>query len=116
MRKFLQGKIHNATVTAADLNYEGSIAIDTDLLYAAGIDLNESVHVWNITNGERLETYTIAAPAGSGTVMINGAAARRVHPGDRVIVAAWTWLTGAEAGRHSPKIIVVDSSNRIKTS
>jgi aspartate 1-decarboxylase len=114
-RKLLQGKIHAATVTGADLEYEGSIAVDIKLLRAAGILESESVHVWNLTNGERFETYTIASPAGSGEVIVNGAAARSVQKGDRVIIAAFTWLTVDEIAKHKPSIALLDGANRLKT-
>ncbi len=111
-RKLLRGKIHRATVTGADLHYEGSIAIDADLLTGAGIAPFESVHVWNINNGERFETYAIPSTAGSGEVMLNGAAARRAHPGDQVIIAAFAWLTPDEVAGHKPAIVLLDNGNR----
>ena len=113
-RKLLRAKLHTATVTGADLRYEGSIAIDTDLLTAAGIMPHESVNVWNVTNGERFETYAIPSPAGSGEVMINGAAARRAQVGDQVIIAAWGWFTQEELAAHTPVIILLDPRNRPK--
>lgn len=113
-RKLLRGKIHGATVTGADLHYEGSIAIDIDLLNAAGIAPFESVHVWNVTNGERFETYAIESAAGSGEVLVNGAAARRAQPGDQVIVAAYGWFTNEEIAAHAPRVVLVDSRNRRK--
>jgi aspartate 1-decarboxylase len=109
----LRGKIHRATVTGSDMHYEGSIAIDLDLLTAAGIVPSESVHVWDLTNGERFETYAIASPAGSGEVMVNGAAARRVQTGDQVIIAAFGWMNEAEVARHKPAIVLVDGANRV---
>ena len=111
-RKLLRGKIHGATVTGADLHYEGSIAVDTDLLTAAGIAPFETVHVWNVNNGERLETYAIPSAPGSGEILINGAAARRAQVGDRVIIAAFEWLTEAEVSTHQPAIVLVDASNK----
>jgi aspartate 1-decarboxylase len=113
-RKLLRGKIHGATVTGADLHYEGSIAIDVDLLAAAGIAPFESVHVWNVTNGERFETYAIESPAGSGEVLVNGAAARRAQAGDQVIIAAYAWLTDEEIASHKPKIVLLRDRNRHK--
>ena len=113
-RKLLHGKIHGATVTGTALDYEGSIGIDADLLAAAGIAPLESVHVWNVTNGERFETYAIARPAGSGEVVVNGAAAHRTKTGDRVIIAAFTWMTTDEVHGHKPSIVVVDEANRKK--
>lgn len=111
-RKLLHGKIHGATVTGTALDYEGSIGVDADLLAAAGIVPLESVHVWNVTNGERFETYAIASPAGSGQVVVNGAAARRTQTGDRVIITAFTWVTADEIAGHKPSIVVVDEANR----
>ncbi len=113
-RKLLRAKLHNATVTGADLHYEGSIAIDTDLLAAAGIAPHESVNVWNVTNGERFETYVIPSPAGSGEIMINGAAAHRAHVGDQVIIAAWGWSTEDELTAHKPVVVLLDPRNRPK--
>jgi aspartate 1-decarboxylase len=111
-RKLLHGKIHAATVTATAVDYEGSIGIDADLLAAAGILPLESVHVWNVSNGERFETYAIAGPAGSGDVVVNGAAAHKTRVGDKVIVAAFTWLTEKEIRRHKASIVLVDARNR----
>lgn len=111
-RKLLRGKIHGATVTGADLHYEGSIAVDIDLLQAAGIAPFENVHVWNVTNGERFETYAIESPSGSREILVNGAAARRAQPGDQVIIAAYTWLTDEEIASHKPKIVLLRQDNR----
>lgn len=111
-RKLLLGKIHGARVTGADLHYEGSIAVDTDLLEAAGIAPLESVHVWNINNGERFETYAIPSPSGSGEVLVNGAAAHRVKPGDCVIIAAFCWLGSDEISTHRPRVVLIDGGNR----
>ena len=113
-RKLLHGKIHGATVTATAVDYEGSIGVDANLLAAAGILPHESVHVWNVTNGERFETYAIANPAGSGEIVVNGAAAHKTRAGDKVIIAAFTWLTEGELRRHKPSIVLVDSANRIQ--
>lgn len=110
-RKLLRGKLHGATVTGADLHYEGSIAVDTDLLSAAGIAHFESVHVWNVNNGERFETYAIPSPAGSREVLVNGAAARRVQVGDRVIIAAFGWLTEDEIAGHKPAVVILEGAN-----
>lgn len=112
-RRMFLAKIHRATVTQADLNYEGSVSIDLDLLDAAGMLLNEEVHVWNVTRGTRLVTYTIAGPRGSGVVCINGAAAHLVDPGDKVILATFGELTEEEARRHEPRVVFVDEHNRI---
>ena len=112
IRKLLHGKIHGATVTATAVDYEGSIGIDADLLRAAGILPYESVHVWNVSNGERFETYAIVNPAGSGEVVVNGAAAHKTSVGDKVIVAAFAWLTDKDISGHKAKIVMVDSTNR----
>ncbi|HVN64543.1 MAG TPA: aspartate 1-decarboxylase, partial [Candidatus Binataceae bacterium] len=101
-------------LTGANVEYEGSIAIDSDLLDAAGIIEYEKVHVWNASNGERLETYAIAATAGSGEVCLNGAAARKGNRGDIVIIAAFGDMDESEARRHEPTVVFVDENNRIK--
>ena len=104
-----KGKIHRATVTACDVNYVGSVTVDEDLLDAAGIIDGEHVHVWNVTNGERLETYAIPAERGSGIVCLNGAAALRCSVGDQVIIAVFC-LTDEPVRR---KVVLVDENNRI---
>ena len=111
--KLMKSKIHRATVTGADLNYEGSIALDEALIEAAGFVIGEAVHVWNIGNGERFETYVIPAPRGSGEVRLNGAAARLVAPGDLVIVVSFCWIEPAEAEKHRPRVVLVDEENRV---
>ena len=112
--KLLKSKIHRATVTNSDLNYEGSIAIDKNLMDAATIRPFESVHVWNVTNGNRLETYALPATRGSGEICLNGAAARKAASGDLVIIATFGWIQDSEAGsEYLPKIVFVDSKNRI---
>lgn len=108
----MRAKIHRATVTKADLNYEGSISIDTNLLKTSGILLHEQVDVLNITNGERFTTYTIAAKAGSGAIQINGAAARKVHAGDHVIIIAYASMPEAEAKKFKPTVVLLDGKNR----
>src|SRR5512141_375085 len=112
-RTFLKAKIHRATVTHADLEYEGSVSIDEDLLDAAGIWEYEAIHVWNVTRGTRLQTYAIKGPRGSGVVCINGAAAHLNKPGDTVILAAFAELEESEARTFTPAIVLVDSQNRI---
>lgn len=112
-RTFLKAKIHRATVTHADLEYEGSVSIDEDLLEAAGIWEHEAVHVWNVTRGTRLQTYAMKGPRGSGVVCINGAAAHLNKPGDRVILAAFAELEESEARAFVPTVVLVDSQNRI---
>ncbi len=113
MRTMLRGKIHRATVTRADLEYVGSISIDTDLMEAAGIVEWEQVHVLDITNGARLTTYAIEAPAGSGEICINGAAAHLVNPGDLVIVLNYEGVPTEQIHEHHPRLVHVDSTNRI---
>lgn len=113
LRTVMGGKIHRATVTHADLHYVGSITVDSDLLDAAGILEGEKVQVVDITNGARLETYTIAGRPGSGVVGINGAAAHLVHTGDLVIIISYQMGTDAEILEHRPKVVHVDGGNRI---
>jgi aspartate 1-decarboxylase len=111
---FLSGKIHRATVTEACIDYEGSISIDANLLQAAGVRPYERVEVYNVTTGARFATYAILAPAGSGTIGINGAAAHLATRGDLVIIAAYAQMTSEEADRHQPKLVFVDTANRIR--
>jgi aspartate 1-decarboxylase len=115
LRKFLRSKIHRATVTQADLHYEGSLTIPPDLMVAAGIEPFESVHVWNVTRGTRLETYAILGEKGSKDVCINGAAAHLVRPGDIIIVATYGFLAESQGEIRvpEPKVVFVDASNRI---
>lgn len=112
MRNFLRCKIHGATVTEANLDYVGSLAIDEDLMSLAGIEENEVVQVANITNGERLTTYAIKAPAGSRAFGANGAAAHKIRKGDRIIVFAFALCTEAEIETHQPKLVFVDEDNK----
>jgi aspartate 1-decarboxylase len=107
-------KIHRATVTGADVDYEGSVTIDADLLDAAGILEWEEVHIWDVTNGARLATYAIAGPRGSGAVCINGAAAHLVRPGDLVILATFVELDDDVARDHEPTVVFVDEANRVR--
>src|SRR5512137_643208 len=114
MRRILfKSKIHRATVTHADLHYEGSVTIDEDLMDAAGIWQYEAVHVWNITRGTRIETYAIKGARGSGVICINGAAAHLNKPGDMVILATFAELEESEARAFVPKVVLVDRENRI---
>jgi aspartate 1-decarboxylase len=113
LRNMLSAKIHRATVTHSDLHYVGSITIDSDLLAAAGILPGEKVSVVDVTNGARLETYTIAGIPGSGVIGINGAAAHLVEVGDLVIIIAYALLDSAEALTFQPSVVHVDASNRI---
>jgi aspartate 1-decarboxylase len=110
----MKAKLHRATVTQADLDYEGSISIDRDLLDASGILPHEQVDVLNINNGQRFTTYAIEAPRGSRVVGVNGAAARLVQAGDRVIVVAYGQLDASEARNYAPNVVVLDEGNRIK--
>lgn len=112
LRTLLKSKIHRATVTGCELHYVGSCAIDEDLLEAADIVENEQVHIWNIDNGERFVTYAIRAPRGSGTISLNGSAARRAANGDLVIIASFAQMDAAELASHAPKVIFVDGGNR----
>jgi aspartate 1-decarboxylase len=114
-RTMLKSKIHRAAVTGSDLNYVGSITIDSDLLAAADIREHELVHVLDIDNGSRFETYTIAGASGSGELQVNGAAARLVHRGDRVIVVSYAEYEEAELDAHQPVVVHVDAENRIVT-
>jgi aspartate 1-decarboxylase len=112
-RRMFLGKIHRATVTHADLDYEGSVTIDKDLLDAAGMLDHEEIHVLNVTRGSRLVTYTLPGPRGSGVVCINGAAAHLNKPGDLVILATYGDMDDDEARAHVPKVVFVDGKNRI---
>ena len=110
----LKAKIHRATVTDANVAYEGSITIDRQLLEASGIHVHEQVHVVDVDNGERFVTYVIEGEPGSGVLCVNGAAARLVSPGDRVIVIAYCYTTAEEAKTHQPRVVFVDEENAIK--
>lgn len=109
----LKTKIHRATVTHSELNYEGSIAIDGLLLDATGIREFEQVHIWDVTNGARFSTYAIRADEGSGIISLNGGAARHVQVGDLVIIAAFAQLDANEAATFKPDLVYVDAGNRI---
>lgn len=111
MRTMMSGKIHRATVTDADINYVGSITVDAELLERADILPGEQVDVVDINNGSRLTTYTIAGQRGSGTIQMNGAAARLVTPGDLVIIIAYATLDDKEARDFSPRVVHVDAQN-----
>jgi aspartate 1-decarboxylase len=113
-RIMLKSKIHRATVTDADVHYEGSISIDSNLMEAADILPYEKVSVWNVDAGTRFETYAIQGAAGSGTICINGAAARLAAWGDRVIIASFVEMDDEEARNIKPRLIFVDEKNRIK--
>ena len=108
----LKGKIHRAAVTQCDLNYEGSISVDAALMERAGILAHEQVDVLNINNGQRFTTYAIPAPAGSGTIGVNGAAARLAQKGDLVIIIAYARMEEVEARSFQPRVVMVDAANR----
>jgi aspartate 1-decarboxylase len=112
-RLMFKSKIHRATVTGSDLHYVGSITIDADLLEAADIREHEQVHVVDVDNGARFETYTIAGEPGSGTMQINGAAARLVHDGDTIIVISYATYDEAELESYVPRVVHVDAGNKI---
>jgi aspartate 1-decarboxylase len=114
MIEILKSKIHRATITHANLNYIGSISIDEDLMDAANLIEFEKVQVVNINNGERLETYVIKGVRGSGTISLNGAAARKAHPGDLVIIAGYASMDFEEAKTFKPHIVFPDSNNKIR--
>lgn len=112
----LKSKIHRATLTDANLEYEGSITIDEDLMEAADILAFEQVQIYDINNGKRFETYVIKGERGSGTICVNGAAARLVSRGDLVIIASYFNVDEAEAAEHKPKLIYVDEENSIAST
>jgi aspartate 1-decarboxylase len=111
-RMMLMGKVHRATVTDANLNYEGSLTLDPELMEAAGMLPYEQVQVLDVDNGSRLTTYLIEGERSSGQVVINGAAARLVAPGDKVIIVAYAEMEDEEARSHTPRVVLVDGSNR----
>src|SRR3954470_11773848 len=113
-RTLLKSKIHRARVTHCELHYEGSCAIDEDLLDAADLRENEQVHIWDVDNGERLVTYAIKAPRGSGIVSLNGSAARRATVGDLVIIAAFALVAEDKLDAAQPRLGFVDEKNRIR--
>ncbi|MFZ2269803.1 MAG: aspartate 1-decarboxylase [Azonexus sp.] len=112
-RTMLKSKLHRVTATHADLQYEGSCAIDEDLLEAANIKEYEQIDIWNVNNGERFTTYAIRAERGSGVISVNGSAARRAAPGDIMIIATFAIYNEIELAKHEPALIYVDSQNRI---
>lgn len=113
MRFVLRSKIHRATVTDADVDYVGSISIDANLLEAAGIDEWEKIHVLDVTNGSRLETYVVKAPAGSGKICVNGAAAHLVQPGNVVILVTYEGIPTESTSTHTPTIVHVNANNEV---
>lgn len=112
-RTMFKSKIHRATVTHADLDYEGSVTIDSNILQAADILPHENVHVWNVTRGTRIETYALEGPADSGVVCINGAAAHQNKPGDLVIICTFGSYDEAELKQYAPTVVLVDEKNQI---
>ncbi len=112
-RSLFKSKLHRVRVTDANLAYEGSVTIDSDLMAAADILPYEHVHIWNATNGSRLETYAIPGAAGSGVICINGAAARHAQPGDVAIIATFAEVDDAEARAWRPTVVLVDQHNKI---
>lgn len=113
LKQMLTGKIHKARVTACELEYEGSLGIDRELLTASGILPYEKILVTNRRNGERIETYAIPAPAGSREICLNGPAARKGRPGDVIVIMAFSLMEAAEAAEVSPTVIVLDEKNNI---
>jgi len=111
--EILKSKIHRATVTEANINYIGSITIDENLMNAANLVEFEKVHVLNINNGERIETYVIRGKKGSGTICLNGAAARKFVPGDIVIIASYAMINFEDAKTFKPSLVFPDSTNRL---
>ncbi len=112
-RRMFLGKIHRATITHADLDYEGSVTIDIGLMEAAGLLEHEEVHIWNVTRGTRLVTYALEGPRDSGVICVNGAAAHHMKPGDLAIIASFGEMSDEEARAHVPKVVLVDNKNRI---
>jgi aspartate 1-decarboxylase len=108
-----KSKLHRATVTEAELHYEGSLSVDQDLMEAAEMLPNEMIQVYNINNGERFETYIIPGPRGSGVICLNGAAARKGEVGDKVIIVTTCWLDEAELAKHQPLSVLVGEGNKI---
>src|SRR5262249_28581984 len=116
LRFMFKSKIHRATVTHADVDYEGSLTVDSNLLKAADILPYEEINVWNISRGSRFRTYALPGEAGSGVVCVNGAAAHLVNVGDLVIVATFTEMDDTAARSHRPRVVLVDEKNRIRAN
>lgn len=115
MQRFVfKSKIHRATVTGAEVDYEGSLTIDEDLMDAADILPYEQIHVWDVTNGSRLTTYALRGSRGSGIIQVNGGGAHHINTGDLVIIATFTQLSTKRAKRYDPTVVFVDSDNRVK--
>ena len=113
-REVLRAKIHRATVTEADLEYEGSLTVDAALMECAGLSMYERIDVYNITNGNRFSTYLIEGPRDSGTICVNGAAAHLASAGDRIIITGYGLATAEELKTHKPRVVTVDDKNRIR--
>ncbi len=113
LRQLLRSKLHRVYTTHAELHYIGSCAIDQNLMEAAGIVEFEQIHIWNVSNGERFITYAMNAPRGSGTISVNGSAARRAQVGDILIIATFGLFDAAETAAHAPTVIFVDEQNRV---
>ena len=113
MQEFLFSKIHRATVTDANLNYVGSITVDETLMKAAKIREWQKVDILDVNNGERFQTYVIKGEANSGCICLNGAAARKVQPGDKVIIISYAYLENSEIDSHTPTVVIVDDNNKI---
>jgi aspartate 1-decarboxylase len=115
LRVMMKSKIHRATVTSTDVDYEGSLTVDADLLDAADILPHEQIHVWDVTNGVRLTTYALPGARGSGEIQVNGAGAHLIKTGDIVIIATYVTLEDQEARSHEPTVILADERNRVKS-
>lgn len=115
MRRFMmKSKLHRATVTETNVEYEGSLTIDTDLLEAADILPHEQIHVWDVTNGTRLVTYALEGPRGSGVICVNGAGAHLINTGDIVIIATFAEFEDAESRKHQPRVVFIGGKNEVK--
>jgi aspartate 1-decarboxylase len=110
---FLKSKLHGACVTHSELNYDGSCAIDSDILLQASIHKYERIDIYNITNGERFSTYTILAQPGSGIISVNGAAAHKANPGDKLVIASYIDVPQDQIKKHSPTLVYLDADNKI---
>ncbi len=113
MLSMMRAKLHSATVTECDLHYEGSCAIDEDLIEAAGMLVNEEIHIWNVNSGARIVTYIIPGERGSGAIAVNGAAARHFAKGDKVIIASFAHMPYDDAKEHKPCVVILNDDNTI---
>ena len=113
MLSMMRAKLHSATVTECDLHYEGSCAIDENLIEAAGMLVNEEIHIWNVNSGARIVTYIIPGERGSGAIAVNGAAARHFAKGDKVIIASFAQMSHDEAKAHKPCVVILNDDNTI---